>query len=49
MRGHHLAGQSRVCDLGNNCGETPVLTTQVQGKRFDMPVLGGKDLHDINL
>jgi hypothetical protein len=30
-------------------GETPALTTQVQGKRFDMPVSCGKDLRDTNL
>ena len=30
-------------------GETPALTTQEQGKRFDMPVSRGKDLRDTNL
>jgi hypothetical protein len=29
--------------------ETPDLTTQEQGKRFDMPVSRGKDLRDTNL
>jgi hypothetical protein len=30
-------------------GETPALTTQEQGKRFDMPVSRGKDFRDTNL
>jgi hypothetical protein len=30
-------------------GQTPAPTTQEQGKRFDMPVSRGKDLHDTNL
>jgi hypothetical protein len=32
-----------------NAAETPALTTQEQGKRFDLPVSRGKDLRDTNL
>jgi hypothetical protein len=35
--------------LGKIVGETPALTTQEQGKRFDMYVSQGNDLRDTNL
>jgi len=38
MRGHNLARRSVYVTVETIAGETPALTKQDKGKRFDLPV-----------